>query len=163
MVSVAQEEAPEKDGSLDKDRVFVPQAGAFEERLASVPQVEVLQVHYHGTLSATHRSGWTCCLLKAGSFAIRLLLVSLPAAIYGADLKSFLILQALPQAITAKHEEVQLIENYHLMGKGLGYVDMDLLSSVILTRVTFLILDKKLNRVAAKLRLAPEEKVGRDV
>ena len=57
MVSVAQGGAPEKDGSLDKDRVFVPQAGAFEEGLASVPQIEVLQVHYHGTLSATHRPG----------------------------------------------------------------------------------------------------------
>ena len=57
VVSVAQGGAPEKDGSLDKDRVFVPQAGAFEEGLASVPQIEVLQVHYHGTLSATHRPG----------------------------------------------------------------------------------------------------------
>jgi predicted nucleic acid-binding protein len=66
-------------------------------------------------------------------------------------------LQALPQAIPAKHEEVlQLIENYHLMGKGLGYVDMHLLASVILTKVTFWTLDKKLNKVAVELRLAPE-------
>ncbi len=66
-------------------------------------------------------------------------------------------LQALPQAIPAKHKEVlQFIENYRLMGKGLGYVEMHLLASVILTRVTFWTLDKKLNKVAVELRLAPE-------
>ncbi len=42
------------------------------------------------------------------------------------------------------------------MGKGLGYVEMHLLASVILTRVTFWTLDKKLNKVAVELRLAPE-------
>jgi predicted nucleic acid-binding protein len=64
-------------------------------------------------------------------------------------------LQALPQAIPAKHEEVlQLIENHQLMGKGLGYVDMHLLASVFLTRVAFWTLDKKLNKVAGELRLA---------
>jgi hypothetical protein len=41
------------------------------------------------------------------------------------------------------------------MGKGLGYVDMHLLASVILTRVSLWTLDKKLNEVAVKLRLAP--------
>ena len=72
-------------------------------------------------------------------------------------------LQALPQAIPAKHEEVlQLIENYTLMGRGLGYVDMHLLASVILTRASFWTLDKKLHKVAVELRLAPEDLVGRD-
>ena len=65
-------------------------------------------------------------------------------------------LQALPQAIPAKHEEVlQFIENHRLMGKGLGYVDMHLLASVILTRVSLWTLDRKLNEIAVKLRLAP--------
>ena len=65
-------------------------------------------------------------------------------------------IQALPQAIPAKHEEVlQFIENYRLMGKGLGYVDVHLLASVILTRVSLWTLDKKLNEVAVKLGLAP--------
>ena len=64
-------------------------------------------------------------------------------------------LQALPQATLAKHEEVmQLIENYHLMGKGLGYVDMHLLASVMLTHVSLWTLDKKLNEVAVELKLA---------
>jgi predicted nucleic acid-binding protein len=64
-------------------------------------------------------------------------------------------LQALPQVISAKHKEVmQLIENFHLMGKGLGYVDMHLLASVILTSVSLWTLDKKLNEVAVELKLA---------
>jgi predicted nucleic acid-binding protein len=65
-------------------------------------------------------------------------------------------LQALPQATLAKHEEVlQFIENHRLMGKGLGYVDMHLLASVILTRVSLWTMDKKLNDIAVKLRLGP--------
>ena len=65
-------------------------------------------------------------------------------------------LQALPQANQAEHEEVlQFIENYRLMGKGLGYIDMHLLSSAILTQVPLWTLDKKLNEVAVKLKLAP--------
>ena len=64
-------------------------------------------------------------------------------------------LQALPQAISAKHEEVmQLIENFHLMGKGLMYVDMHLLASAILTSVSLWTLDKKLHAVAVELKLA---------
>jgi predicted nucleic acid-binding protein len=64
-------------------------------------------------------------------------------------------LQALPQAIPAEHEEVmQFIENYGLMGKGLGYIDMHLLASARLTKVPLWTLDKKLNEVAIKLELA---------
>ncbi len=58
-------------------------------------------------------------------------------------------LQALPQAIPVKHEEVlQFIENHRFMGKGLGYVDMHLLASVILTRGSLWTLDRKLNEIA---------------
>ena len=65
-------------------------------------------------------------------------------------------LRALPQAIPAGHEEVmQFIENYRLMGKGLGYVDMHLLASALLTKVPFWTLDQKLHEVAVKLGLAP--------
>jgi len=65
------------------------------------------------------------------------------------------LLQALPTAIYAEHEEVmQFIENYSLMGKGLGYIDMHLLSSAILTKVPLWTLDKKLNQISLKLGLA---------
>jgi len=64
-------------------------------------------------------------------------------------------LKALPQAIPAEHEEVmQFIENHTLMGKGLGYIDMHLLASAILTKAPLWTLDQKLHEVAVKLELA---------
>jgi len=66
------------------------------------------------------------------------------------------LLRSLPGAILAEHEEVmQFIENYSLMGKGLGYIDVHLLASALLTKVPLWTLDKKLNEVAVKLELAP--------
>jgi hypothetical protein len=62
------------------------------------------------------------------------------------------LLQALPMAIQAEHEEVmQFIENYHLMGKGLGYIDMHLLVSAILTNAPLWTLDRKLKEISSKL------------
>jgi len=46
------------------------------------------------------------------------------------------------------------IENNNLMGKGLGYIDMNLLASALVTNVPLWTLDKKLNAVAVKLDLA---------
>jgi len=66
------------------------------------------------------------------------------------------LLEALPRAIPAEPEEVlHFIENYRLMGKGLGYIDMHLLASARLTKVPLWTLDKKLNEIAIKLELAP--------
>ena len=65
------------------------------------------------------------------------------------------LLKALPQGILAEHEEVmQFIENYRVMGKGLGYIDMHLLASALLTKVPLWTLDQKLNEVGVKLELA---------
>jgi predicted nucleic acid-binding protein len=65
------------------------------------------------------------------------------------------LLRALPMANMADHEEVMhFIENYNLMGKGLGYIDMHLLASAILTKISLWSLDKKLNEVSSKLGLA---------
>ncbi len=65
------------------------------------------------------------------------------------------LLQALPLAVHAEHEEVmQFIENYNLMGKGLGYIDMHLLASAMLTKVPLWTLDKKLDEISAKLGIA---------
>jgi predicted nucleic acid-binding protein len=66
------------------------------------------------------------------------------------------LLQALPGAIVAEyHEVVQFIENYRLMGKGLGYIDVHLLASAKLTGVTLWTLDKRLREVAISLGLTP--------
>ena len=62
------------------------------------------------------------------------------------------LLQALPMAKRAEHEEVmQFIENYRLMGKGLGYIDMHLLASAMLTNVSLWTLDKRVNEVPSTL------------
>lgn len=64
------------------------------------------------------------------------------------------LLQTLPMAIHAEHEEVMhLIENYSLMGKGLGYIDIHLLASAMLTKVPVWTLDKKLSMISSKLGL----------
>ena len=65
------------------------------------------------------------------------------------------LLYALPMATHAEHDELmQFIENHGLMGKGLGYIDMHLLASAILSKVPLWTLDKKLNQVSLKLGLA---------
>lgn len=64
------------------------------------------------------------------------------------------LLQALPMGTQAEHEEVmQFIEDYRLMGKGLGYIDIHLLASALLTKDPLWTLDKKLNEVSSKLGL----------
>ena len=66
------------------------------------------------------------------------------------------LLQRLPGAIEAGHEEVMRFIEYHgLMGKGLGYIDMHLLASARLTGVALWTLDKRLHEAAKKLGLAP--------
>jgi predicted nucleic acid-binding protein len=62
------------------------------------------------------------------------------------------LLQALPAAALADHEEVlQFIVDHKLMGKGLGYIDMHLIASAILTKVPLWTLDRKLNEVCLRL------------
>jgi len=56
------------------------------------------------------------------------------------------LIQLLPLVTGAKHEEVlQFIEHNHLMGKGLGYIDVHLCASAVLTGVPMWTYDKKLN------------------
>ena len=62
------------------------------------------------------------------------------------------LLKTLPMAIHAEHDEVmEFIETHSLMGKGLGYVDMHLLASAILTGVPLWTLDRKLDKSASRL------------
>lgn len=63
-------------------------------------------------------------------------------------------LELLPMSIVAEHEEVlSFIENNRLMGKGLGYVDVHLITSAVLTDVPFWTLDKKLAQTADNLHI----------
>jgi len=64
------------------------------------------------------------------------------------------LLEALPMALHAEHEEVmRFIDNYRLMGKGLGYIDVHLLASAFLAKIPLWTLDKKLQEVSSKLGL----------
>jgi predicted nucleic acid-binding protein len=63
-------------------------------------------------------------------------------------------LAELPQAPLASHEEVMaLVENRHLMGRGLGWIDLHLLASATLAKLPFWTVDKRLSTVAAELQL----------
>ena len=65
------------------------------------------------------------------------------------------LLQALPMAVSAEHGEVlRFIENHRLMAKGLGFIDMHLLASALLSGLQLWTLDKKLQQAALKLGLA---------
>jgi predicted nucleic acid-binding protein len=63
-------------------------------------------------------------------------------------------LKLLPMSIEADHDEVlSFIENNRLMGKGIGYVDAQLVASAVLTGVPIWTLDKKLAQVADGLHI----------
>ena len=63
-------------------------------------------------------------------------------------------LQLLPMSIEAEHDEVlSFIENNHLMGKGMGYVDFHLITSAVLTGVPVWTLDKKLAQATDSLHI----------
>ena len=64
------------------------------------------------------------------------------------------LLQALPTATNADDEEVlRFTENYLLMGKGLGYIDMHLLASAVLSKIPLWTFEKKLHEVSVKIGL----------
>ena len=69
------------------------------------------------------------------------------------------LLQSLPLAKKAKHDEVlKFIENKKLMSKGLGYVDIHLLTSAILSDSLLWSFDKELNKIALELNISFKSK-----
>jgi len=72
------------------------------------------------------------------------------------------LLRSLPSAIEAEHEEVmKFIERHRLMGIGLGYIDVHLLASAVLTMTPIWTLDKRLNRVSERLGIGVGKKFFR--
>lgn len=64
------------------------------------------------------------------------------------------LLQSLPAIIVAEHSEaMQFIENHELMSRGIGYIDVHLLASAMLTGIPIWTLDKKLSATAVLLGL----------
>ena len=65
------------------------------------------------------------------------------------------LLRALPAAVSADHEEVLvLLENEHLYGCGIGWVDAHLLASARLSHAGIWTLDRRLARTASGLGLS---------
>lgn len=65
------------------------------------------------------------------------------------------LLQLLPQAKQASHEEVlQFIETHSLMGFGIGFVDIHLLASARLSQIPLWTLDKKLDTASIALGIS---------
>ena len=71
------------------------------------------------------------------------------------------LLTELPSAVVADEAEVlEFIETRHLMGKGVGYIEVHLLASAILMEETRLwTRDKHLAEIATRMRLNFEEPV----
>lgn len=64
------------------------------------------------------------------------------------------LLKSLPCAETVEQDEIlEFIENYELMGEGIGFIDAHLLASAILSNIPLWTFDKKLNSVSAKLKI----------
>lgn len=62
------------------------------------------------------------------------------------------LLQTLPVSVMAEHEEIlEFIENNQLMGRGLGYIDVHLIASAVLTDVPLWTFDKKLDEISKSL------------
>jgi predicted nucleic acid-binding protein len=62
------------------------------------------------------------------------------------------LIQVLPLVTEAKHEEVlQFIEQNRLMEKGLGYIDVHLCASAVLTGVPMWTYDRRLNQTNESL------------
>ena len=69
------------------------------------------------------------------------------------------LLEALPMALQVEHEEVLVfIDSHDLMGKGLGYIDVHLLASAVLSGLPLWTLDKKLEKAAEELHCRHRQK-----
>jgi predicted nucleic acid-binding protein len=67
------------------------------------------------------------------------------------------LLDGLPQSMIAEHTEVlRFLESHRLMGRGLGYVDVHLLASVMLEGALIWTLDKQLAEIAGRLAVAAQ-------
>jgi predicted nucleic acid-binding protein len=65
------------------------------------------------------------------------------------------LLDELPKAVVAENAEVlQFVERKHLFGLGIGWIDVHLLASVMLSRSTMLTYDKSLEKAYKKLGVA---------
>ncbi len=64
------------------------------------------------------------------------------------------LLNELPKAAVAENSEVlQFIERNHLYGLGIGWIDVHLLASAMLSKLTMMTLDKPIEKAAKRLNV----------
>ena len=64
------------------------------------------------------------------------------------------LLKLLPPAENVEPDEILgFIENYKLMGEGLGFTDINLLASAMLASIPLWTFDKKLNCLSSRLKI----------
>ncbi len=64
------------------------------------------------------------------------------------------LLNSLPKSVFVNHKEILFfIEKIGLMGKGLGYIDMSLLASSLITESPIWTLDKRLQIISSQFKL----------
>jgi predicted nucleic acid-binding protein len=65
------------------------------------------------------------------------------------------LLNELPKAVVAENSEVlHFIERNHLFGMGIGWIDVHLIASAMLSKAIMLTFDKPFERVARRLNLS---------
>jgi predicted nucleic acid-binding protein len=65
------------------------------------------------------------------------------------------LISSLPQVKTGTHAEaLHLVDAHHLQGRGIGWIDVHLLSSALLSGVGLWTRDRKLHAVAKALKIA---------
>ena len=103
--------------------------------------------HGHHELSSS--------LLKAEVFCHRFVIGELACGFIRNRNEVLSLLRSLPLAIEADHDEVMdFLERNHLMGKGLGLIDIHLMASALLSGMPLWTLENKLRREASRLGIA---------
>jgi hypothetical protein len=65
------------------------------------------------------------------------------------------LLQALPRVVEAEHDEaMRFIDRHRLIGKGLGFIDVHLMVSALLSDTPLWTLDKALKAESSRLGIA---------
>ena len=68
------------------------------------------------------------------------------------------LLSELPEATVASHDEVlTFVENNRLYGTGIGWIDVHLVASALLSKSKLMTVDKPLSRIASMLGLRPSK------
>jgi hypothetical protein len=100
------------------------------------------------------RNAWLQALLRAEQVLMHPFVIGELACSNLRNREELRLLEALPEARQADHREtLALVDQQHLAGLGLGWVDAHLLASSLLSNARLWTLDRRLARAAAQLKV----------